>query len=147
MKYQTVSWADIANFVNIVNLLKKPYDYVVSIHRGGLPLGVMLSHKITKPLFVGYISLYDNKQTEFQLDDMLKSLTNKSVLLVDDLSDTGRSLELAQDVLRHKHGVKDVDTLCYCYKRSTRVIPTYSKKVFSDDIWVIFPWENSSIPE
>ncbi len=91
-------------------------DAVYGPPRGGLPIAVTLSHRLGIPLIKDYW------ETE-KLD---------SVLLVDDIADTGRTLESLI-------GPKFITYTIYYHKQST-VKPDYycfEKK----DEWVVFPWE------
>lgn len=143
MKYQKITWEDIQEFVNLIKL-NRHYDYIVAIHRGGLPLGVMLSHKFDIPLLIAYISLYDNSKQTLRID-IPESLKGKSILIVDDISDKGISLSQVYSYLNLEHNASIVNTLTYCYRWNTQYIPTYyhyAIKIESDD-WIQFPWEYS----
>ena len=84
--------------------------------RGGLPIAVTLSHRLGIPLIKDYW------ETE-KLD---------SVLLVDDIADTGKTLESLI-------GPKFITYTIYYHKQST-VKPDYYCFEKKDD-WVVFPWE------
>ena len=83
--------------------------------RGGLPIAATLSHRLGIPMTTSF------KDTKF-----------KSTLIVDDIADTGKTLEplVGQD--------KIIYTIYY-HKQS---IVTPNAWVFEKkDEWVVFPWE------
>lgn len=119
------SWADIdkaADYIAYqIRLGKTRIDAIYGIPRGGLILGVILSHKLDVPLIL----------------DPLKA-KNKKLLIVDDISDTGRTLEK----LLH-----DVD---FKFTPITATIHYSPKSRFKPDIyyettwsWIVYPFETS----
>jgi len=58
------------------------------------------------------------------------------VLLVDDVADSGRTLELAVRLLRERGA--DVRSVTIFTKPSTIIEPDYSFR--STDLWIDFPW-------
>ena len=119
-----LSWM---GFEFAINELVKDYrknDYkcvgVYGPPRGGLPIAVTLSHRLGVPLI----------KSEFK---MLS--TKERVLVVDDIADTGKTLERLKPLMGHD----DVIYTIYYHKQST-VTPNawvFEKK----DDWVVFPWE------
>jgi hypoxanthine phosphoribosyltransferase len=64
------------------------------------------------------------------------SLRGKSVLLVDDVADSGRTLSLVLDLLRAGGG--EVRSVCLYSKPSTVEEPHYVWR--RTDRWINFPW-------
>ena len=84
--------------------------------RGGLPIAVTLSHRLNIPLIKGY----------WESEHLNK------VLIVDDIADTGKTLESLI-------GPKFITYTIYYHQQSI-VKPDYY--VFEKkDEWVVFPWE------
>ena len=89
--------------------------------RGGLPIAVTLSHRLGVPFI----------QTE---EEMLN--IKESVLIVDDIADTGKTLERLKPLMGHD----DVVLYTIYYRQQSTVTPNawvFEKK----GDWVVFPWE------
>ncbi len=106
----------ISEFVKHYKENKLCVDAVYGPPRGGLPIAVTLSHRLGIPLIKDYW------ETE-KLD---------KVLIVDDIADTGKTLEPLI-------GPKFITYTIYWHKQST-VKPDYYCFEKKDD-WVVFPWE------
>ena len=89
---------------------QKDWDttFIFGIPRGGLVLAVRLSHLLDIPLLI---------------KDPLSNEAIGNVLIVDDISDSGRTL-----INCRMH-----DIACVCYKSGTAVKPTYPAMLFRDD--------------
>lgn len=133
-----IKWEDILTYCRDLSLPEKP-DLILAVHRGGLPLGVILSHKYNIPMEVIYFSRYDNS-TKVKCKLPVGKKYNK-ILLVDDISDEGESLIRIKKYLKKKYSIKELTTLTYAIKNKTQFKPTYFKKEYDDHIWLIFPWE------
>ena len=90
---------------------KERYDGIFGIPRGGLSVAVALSHQLNLPLL-----LYP---------------TEKS-LVVDDISDTGKTLQSYKN--------KSIATL-YTTKWTKTKPNYYVGEKFSKKEWIVFPWE------
>jgi hypoxanthine phosphoribosyltransferase len=66
------------------------------------------------------------------------SLAGKSVLLVDDVADSGRTLKLVVELLRARGS--EVRTVCLYSKPTTVEEPYYVWK--KTDLWIMFPWSS-----
>ena len=103
-------------------LYDKKLKYVVGIPRGGLPIAVSLSHLTNLECLSG-----------FDVNKLSSSFTTKELLIVDDISDSGRTLRLVSN-LNFKTAT--------LFTRTTSVTPpTYTVNVLDDRRWVLFPWE------
>jgi len=67
-----------------------------------------------------------------------------SVLVVDDIADSGASLQETVDFLLHE-GVPAtrIHTAVWVYKPSSVVTPRYYHAMVDPSIWVVFPWERN----
>lgn len=111
-KYQVITWEQYNQDVKI--LLEKirksniQFDNIYGIPRGGLVLAVHLSHLLNKPLTNDY---------------------SISSLIVDDVSDTGKTLK------RFSRGI--IATL---YRKDHTITePTFYARTINK--WIIYPWE------
>ena len=113
-----ISWKVIENFVEeISNLHKKEkFTGVYGLPRGGLVLAVMISNRLNIPMLMA---------------------PSKGCIIVDDIADTGRSLEhfTINETQKNKYFIATV-----YYKDWSKVIPDYYYKIKKDE-WLVFPWE------
>ena len=91
---------------------------IYGLPRGGLPIAVELSHKLNLPLLMNY---YDRKV-----------VTDKKILVVDDIADTGHTLK----DFKNPHNI--ICTLHY--HEDSVVLPDYYVDLKGDD-WIVYPWE------
>ncbi|HTT16332.1 MAG TPA: phosphoribosyltransferase [Thermoplasmata archaeon] len=63
------------------------------------------------------------------------------VLVVDDITDTGESLELAREHVRQA-GPASVETAAFVHIAHAKFVPTYFGEELARDawVWVVFPW-------
>jgi uncharacterized protein len=118
-------------------------DAIVAIARGGLTLagalGYALDVKMLGSLNVEfYTGVGSTLETPVVLPPTLdqESLAGKSILLVDDVADSGRTLSLVLQLLRAGGG--EVRTVCIYSKPSSIEEPHYVWK--RTDRWINFPW-------
>lgn len=115
-----LSWQDIDDAINsLAHRIKESNITITSIYgipRGGLIPAVILSHRLDIPLFKpGY--------------DILVG----SVLIVDDICDTGETLE--------KYST--FNTVTIHHKQTASVEPTFWHSLTKDNVWIVYPWENN----
>jgi len=133
---------DVKLLVRRVKYAKVQPKSIIGIARGGLVLGVALSHKLKAPLTIISTSSYQSKQ---KLDTIVFNTSfcrplENPVLVVDDICDSGRTLDL---VLTHvKTFGFDVYSAVLFYKEASYIKPTwYLHKINKSEQWVKFPWE------
>jgi len=111
------------NFYN-QNLQEMEIGAIYGLPRGGLPIAVSLSHTLKLPLLMNY---YDRKV-----------VTYKKILVVDDIADTGETLE----DFDNKHNV-----ICtFHYHKQSIIEPEYWVTEKGDD-WIVYPWERDDSEE
>jgi len=93
--------------------------YIYGVTRGGLPIAVHLSHYLGVPFLDQIIFLSKDNFT----------INSGNILIVDDICDTGRTLEK----------YKNFKTATLFYKKRASVIPDFYVEVVEK--WQIFPWE------
>jgi uncharacterized protein len=120
-------------------------DAIVGIARGGLPLagslGYALDVKAIGTLNVEFMTgVGEHLDEPVVLPPMLDraALERKRVLLVDDVSDSGRTLALVLHLLEADGG--EVRTVCLYSKPGTVLEPHYVWK--TTDRWIMFPWSS-----
>ena len=118
-------------------------DIIVGIARGGLvPSRILADLLETRDFAIITIEYYvgiGQKNKEPILKQCLHTqLPDKKVLLVDDVSDGGRSLQLAKKHLQEQ-GAKEIRIATVYCKPRTITLPDYFEKETSH--WIVFPWE------
>jgi uncharacterized protein len=117
------------------------YDEIVAISRGGLTLGHMLSDFLQLPVSTFAIQSYSDIQTQGTMkitQELGKSIEGKRVLLVDDVSDSGKTFERASAYLE-AYKPAEVTTVAMFLKPKSVFTPDYS--IERTDHWIIFPYE------
>lgn len=129
----------------IAKQLHIKYEWYVTISRGGLQPTLMLS-QITGQYNIDTICVrsYDNKSNkqgtlEYTKKD-LTHLTDKSVLVIDDLVDTGQTLQFVVDQIALVSPYVLHTAVMYVKPKSVYLPTFYIKKLPTND-FIIFPWE------
>ncbi len=122
-------------------------DMIVGLSRGGLVPARLISD-ILGVDEVGIVGMKFYKgmkrAAEFPLitQELTMDLSGKSVLLVDDVADTGRSLLVAKEYLRRK-GATAVKVATLHYKPNSQFKPDFY--VMTTSSWIGYPWERHEI--
>ncbi len=118
-------------------------DAIIGIARGGLTLAGALGYALdVKMLGSLNVEFYTGVGATLESPVVLpptldqESLKGKSILLVDDVADSGRTLALVLQLLRAGGG--EVRTVCIYSKPTTIEEPTYVWR--RTDRWINFPW-------
>ena len=120
-------------------------DYIVAISRGGLTLGHLLSDLLMKPISTIMVQSYTDIQTqgEVKLVEKLQApIEGKRVLVVDDVSDTGKTFQRATEYLKELRP-KELITVSLYYKPHSTVRPDFYAKQTKK--WIIFPYESTEM--
>ena len=120
-------------------------DAIVAIARGGLTLAGALGYALDVKM-LGSLNVEFYTGVEERLDAPIvlpptldqASLEGKSILLVDDVADSGRTLALVLQLLQAGGG--EVRTVCLYAKPGTVLEPDYVWR--RTDRWIMFPWSS-----
>ena len=122
-------------------------DWIVCIARGGLPIGGALGYALSlKNIATINVEFYtdvdERREVPVVLPPVLDlvELSNTDVLVVDDVADTGETLEMVLNLL--SESVNTVRSLVIYEKSRSVVRPDYVWK--RTDSWINFPW--STLP-
>jgi hypoxanthine phosphoribosyltransferase len=140
-----VSWAKLGRFMDQLaeDLSEYKFDRVIGISRGGLIPGVFLSHKFNAPFTAVGVSSY-NDETHLQeslicdTPDVIFEGWEGLILIVDDIADSGKTLQFLQSKIAHNDKISVVIATLY-YKEGSIVKPDYYVETTSR--WIVFPWE------
>jgi hypoxanthine phosphoribosyltransferase len=143
--YLSPSWDAIYEAVLRVSLdikkKRKEFEAIIALARGGWVPGRLLSDflRVKRTLSLQITSYKDQEKAEnIRLLDQDFKTDARSVLLVDDVSDTGGSLMFARDFLE-KLGIEEIGSATLYIKPWTSFVPDFFYQSVTD--WVVFPWE------
>ena len=128
---------------------------LVGIMRGAAPIIDILSRILKLPIAYIVIQSYSGKGLEDQQGQLMfareiSSLANNKdfnkVLLIDDLSDTGLTLNKSIEWLKNygptKSYIKEVKTACLWKKKSSKFEPDFCPIKLDSDPWIVQPTEH-----
>jgi len=123
----------------------RPYkpDMIFAIARGGLIPARILVDLLETPQFAlmqieFYMDIAQTRQQPTIKQAPTVSVIGKNVLLVDDIADTGKSLQLAKTLLQQQSAF-EIQTVTLYYNHQSIIKPDFYGKETNN--WVIFPWE------
>lgn len=125
MKIELLTWDEfnlVVNWMSYVSL--RDMKAVVAPRRGGLPLGVALSHRLDIPLIIA--------------GEPARCSASDKLLWVDDIVDSGQTLREALD----RYGQR---ILPVCWIGKNTMCTPY--RYVNPDTWVVFPWEDAQKAE
>ena len=128
---------------------------LVGIMRGAAPILDILSRILKLPIAYIVIQSYsgegmEDKQGELMFAREISSLAKeddfKKVLLIDDLSDTGLTLNKSIEWLKNyqptKNYIKEIKTACLWKKKSSTFEPDFCPVKLDLDPWIVQPTEH-----
>ncbi len=137
-----------------INKSYKP-TVLVGIMRGAAPILDILSRILKLPIAYIVIQSYsgkgmEDKQGELMFAREISSLASSEdfnkVLLIDDLSDTGltlnKSIEWLKKYPQIKDFIKEVKTACLWKKKSSSFEPDFCPIRLDSDPWIVQPTEH-----
>jgi hypoxanthine phosphoribosyltransferase len=121
-------------------------DYIVGIGRGGLVPAVYLSHKTDLPMLsIDHSSKLPGFAEELLGKVAAKSAAGVRLLFVDDINDSGGTIEHVRGLLHERGG--DQDNLRFAVlinnSRSRASVDYWGSMIDrqTDKRWFVFPWE------
>jgi uncharacterized protein len=118
-------------------------DYIVGVSRGGWAPGRILSDLLENSHTVNikiefYLGIGKTAQIPEITQPLSEDIAQKYVLVVDDVADSGRSMQVAVEHMIRK-GASGVKTATVYYKPQSIFKPDFYADSTPD--WIIFPWE------
>lgn len=126
------------------------FNQIVCLAKGGLRVGDILCRLFDVPLAILSTASYGGKDNRtrgaitFSRDlCMTTASVGSHVLVVDDLVDSGASLERSLRWLQHKYGfyIDDLRTAVIWQKACSSAKPDYCAQYLADDPWIHQPFE------
>lgn len=147
IEIEYISWKELhLALVKIVESIRrdnyKP-DIIIGILKGGLiPARIIADLLSIDNIGIIGVKFYKGiakreKKPELTIPPT-PSVSGYKALVVDDVTETGRTLQLVLDEL-YRYGVKEAKTLTLYVKKWSPIIPDYYYKI--TDKWIVFPWE------
>ena len=128
---------------------------LIGIMRGAAPIIDILSRILKLPIAYIVIQSYsgkgvEDKQGELMFSREMSSLAKNEdfskVLLIDDLSDTGltlnKSIEWLKDYDPIKNYIQEIKTACLWKKKSSKFEPDFCPVKLNSDPWIVQPTEH-----
>lgn len=148
LKLEIMSWDQIYNsLLELATLIQNSGfvpDLIVGISRGGCVPARIFSDLLgnsnldtVETKF--YVGINETKRRPEITHEMHGSVEGKKILLVDDLVDSGESLNLVVLYLKNK-GASEVKTATLYHKPGSIIFPNYFIKETVD--WIVFPWDH-----
>lgn len=145
------TWADLDAWCSTVaakvHAAGRTPQVIIGLTRGGwMPARLVADHLGVKRLLAlqtAHWGVTATKDGHAELTDRLSgSVEGASVLLVDDITDTGESLALAADHIRTEGRPTRLETATCLHITHSKFVPTYYAEEVPADrwVWVVFPW-------
>jgi len=118
-------------------------DILLGISRGGLPPARVMSDLLGNPEIANvrvefYVGVAETKKEPTITQPVSMPVKGKKVLILDDVADSGLSLQLVKEHVM-KQGAEAAKTATIYYKPWSVTVPDYYEK--QTKCWVVFPWE------
>ena len=147
LKFEVPSWNQIHKM--LINQKEKirsenfTPDTIIAITRGGwIPARILSDllevYDLTTIRVEFYLGLSKTRKKPILTQKLSKQIASKKILLVDDVADSGKSLQIAKNhILQKDPRAVKIATL---YKKpQSKVEPNYYEKIAKH--WIIFPWD------
>lgn len=127
---------------------KDTFKWVVGIKRGGIPLSTWLAYVLCKNHAEVAVSLYGDRTEKHDVPPRvwfgphMDRWIHTPFLLVDDIVDSGETLDLFRELTARDAPKFWIATLHWCEENSPYHKPDFfvEKKLKSE--WIIYPWEH-----
>lgn len=143
---KVVMWEEIERWAEIIaeKIGDTQFDCIVGVIRGGLvPARIVADYLNIKDIFTlktehwGITATPDGKARI--TNPIVIDLKGRSVLVVDDITDTGQSLKLAIEATKQK-GAALVKAATFLHINRSEVVPDYFAEEITKDNWKWFIW-------
>ena len=147
IKFEIPSISDIYNYIaELAEDVRKSgikMDTIVGISRGGLvPARFMSDFLLIPDIKIISAGFYLGPKKKMEMPIIYtsfgKEMVNKSVLLVDDVADTGETLTAVKNHILRKGAEEVYVAVIYKKPWSKTDIDFYARET---DAWIVFPWE------
>ncbi len=132
----------------------EPFTDIVAISRGGLLPAQYIAYKLNIPKIHCFsVSTYNTSNTKIEDEqiDIYQKVTakftlNNRILIVDDIADSGKTIQLCIDEHKNFPSAKDVKVATLHYKREKSIIkPDYYASIVGLNTWIVYPYDFEDI--
>jgi len=144
-----INWETVFEDINTLSNSVRRYniDAIVGIGRGGLIPATILSYLLEVKVVQNFqIESYDGERNtgvhklwQNPEERFIEKFNRKNILVVDDLADSGNTLNLVKRFFEHKDVNLYYATLYF--KKGTSFMPNAYVREYSTEEWLVFPWE------
>lgn len=124
------------------------FDIVLAVARGGLRVGDVISRIFNRPLAVvaasSYRAVQGTHQGKLRLGSSIAvsgDVLKGSVLIVDDMVDSGKTLTAVADLIAQQPEVTRCQTAVLWWKAASSMEPDYYACKLDDNRWIEQPFE------
>ena len=145
-----LDWFDIEHYIdNIVATIAckgEKFDTIVCMGRGGMIPSRILAdeldvHDIFPIMFRSYTGV--GERGEIECHEFQYDLSGRKVLLVDDIVDTGNSIDFVQLKLQQHITMPWLPFAALLVKEKVKQKPDYFGEIIDNqEEWIVFPWEH-----
>jgi|APSaa5957512535_1039671.scaffolds.fasta_scaffold02413_14 hypoxanthine phosphoribosyltransferase len=118
-------------------------DHIVALYRGSLPIATHLSNLTGNPLSIVRMQRYDG-ESEFDIMYDAGLADSKRVLLIDDILDSGITMNTTQSALSVLFPKLKIQSVCLVGHKNDDNVTCLREH---DGNWVDFWWEDNGLDE
>ncbi len=144
MKITFITWQELDTLIDeLARKINYKPDVLIGVSRGGLIPVRLLSDRLNNANVVVirtefYTAIGKTAKEPKITQDITIEVKGKTLLVVDDVADTGKSLVLIKKHLLSK-GAREVKIATIHYKNHSEIKPDFYVKETND--WTAYPWE------
>jgi hypoxanthine phosphoribosyltransferase len=151
---KNLTWSDILDSVTKLDELIRGDDFIpdviITIGRGGMIPGTLLAYYLNVKIIHNFsVQTYNENNVKsgfiISIQEPGHSLALKHrddrVLVVDDISDGGSTLEYIKNELVTNFGLNNLRFATLYTKPHTAFTPDYYITEYPNESWITFPWE------
>ncbi len=150
--YKHINWDGIDNLCNKITTQIKESNYIpdviIGISRGGLiPARILCDKLQVSKLEVISVELYNKEHIKINPIiscnyDLIYNIINKNVLIVDDIYDSGTTINIILNMLIN---IKNKRVVTLFTHEICKEVDYFGEYIENKDIWVVYPWEEVEI--
>jgi hypoxanthine phosphoribosyltransferase len=148
MNKQHLTWTQIEDLaIRLADRLPSSYDVMLVITRGGMVPACIISERLNlRNILVAAVMFYTSQEhtldkpifLQFPADPLL---TDRRVLIVDDVWDSGRTIMAVRERVLDAGGYPETAVLHYKPTHSTYGDARPDYHVDETDAWIVYPWD------
>ena len=119
-------------------------DALISIARGGMTMGHFISEELEmREIYtINSVHYEKDKKLDYFIIKNIPDLSNhKKIILLDDISDSGETLQHIIKILQKQYPQIEIKTATIFYKNTSVLIPDFKLKEATK--WIVFFWEKN----